>query len=161
MLPPNLYARVRVLCAQLHARPRVRRAPGLPCALYFFRGQRNAKPRADRAARSRSHVQSSSPPPGRPNGRPMTGSGGGIQYSRGRCDGVEMPRRTGSPPSRGRRPRLWRSCRQAHPSCRTAHRSTAANLPLANLDWTGAGDSGNSLRSPQDGGAIILQCSKR
>jgi len=35
MLPLNLYARVRVLCAQLHARPRVQRAPGLPCALCF------------------------------------------------------------------------------------------------------------------------------
>src|SRR3989454_12327914 len=33
MLPLNLYARVRVLCAQLHARPRVQRAPGLPCDL--------------------------------------------------------------------------------------------------------------------------------
>ena len=33
MLPLNLYARVRVLCAQLHARPRVQRAPGLPCTL--------------------------------------------------------------------------------------------------------------------------------
>src|SRR5437899_4994206 len=40
MLPPNLYARVRVPCAQLHARPRVRRAPGLPCALYFQEGRK-------------------------------------------------------------------------------------------------------------------------
>ena len=38
MLPLNLYARVRVLCAQLHTRPRVQRAPGLPCALYVFKG---------------------------------------------------------------------------------------------------------------------------
>jgi len=35
VFPLNLYARVRVLCAQLHARPRVQRAPGLPCALCF------------------------------------------------------------------------------------------------------------------------------
>jgi hypothetical protein len=30
MLPLNLYARVRILCVHLHARPRVQRAPGLP-----------------------------------------------------------------------------------------------------------------------------------
>ena len=35
MLPLNLYARVRVFCALLHTRPRVQRAPGLPCALCF------------------------------------------------------------------------------------------------------------------------------
>jgi len=35
VFPLNLYARVRVLCAQLHARPRVQRAPGLPCAPLF------------------------------------------------------------------------------------------------------------------------------
>jgi hypothetical protein len=28
-------------CAQLHTRPRVQRAPGLPCALYFRRGRTN------------------------------------------------------------------------------------------------------------------------
>ena len=38
MSPLNLYARVRVLYAQLHARPRVQRAPGLPCALCFREG---------------------------------------------------------------------------------------------------------------------------
>ena len=38
VFPLNLYARVRVLCAQLHARPRVQRAPGLPCALCFDGG---------------------------------------------------------------------------------------------------------------------------
>ena len=33
-LPPlNLYARVRFFCALLHTRPRVQRAPGVPCAL--------------------------------------------------------------------------------------------------------------------------------
>src|SRR5437879_6555116 len=35
MLRLYLYARVRVLCAQLHTRPRVQRAPGLPCALFL------------------------------------------------------------------------------------------------------------------------------
>ena len=53
MLPLNLYARVRVLCAQLHARPRVQRAPGLPCAPCFQGGKRRGKPRAPCAARSR------------------------------------------------------------------------------------------------------------
>ena len=35
MLPPNLYARVRFCHVHWHARPRVRQAPGLPCALLF------------------------------------------------------------------------------------------------------------------------------
>jgi len=38
MLPLNLYARVRVLLRTLHTRPRVQRAPGLPCALVFKEG---------------------------------------------------------------------------------------------------------------------------
>jgi hypothetical protein len=38
VFPLNLYARVRVFCAQLHTRPRVQRAPGLPCALCFEEG---------------------------------------------------------------------------------------------------------------------------
>jgi len=37
MLPLNLYARVRFLTRVLHTRPRVQRAPGLPCALWFPR----------------------------------------------------------------------------------------------------------------------------
>ena len=41
MFPLDLYARVRVFCAQLHTRPRVQRAPGLPCAL-CFRGKDEA-----------------------------------------------------------------------------------------------------------------------
>ena len=56
MLPLNLYARVRVLCAQLHARPRVQRAPGLPCALCFRGGKRRGKPRVPCAARSRMRI---------------------------------------------------------------------------------------------------------
>ena len=39
MLLPNLYARVRFCHVHWHARPRVRQAPGLPCALYFEEGQ--------------------------------------------------------------------------------------------------------------------------
>jgi hypothetical protein len=35
MLRLYLYARVRFPCAQLHTRPWVQRAPGLPCALQF------------------------------------------------------------------------------------------------------------------------------
>jgi hypothetical protein len=33
--PLNLYARVRISLCSLHTRPRVQRAPGLPCALLF------------------------------------------------------------------------------------------------------------------------------
>jgi hypothetical protein len=37
VFPLNLYARVRISCdAQLHTRPRVQRAPGLPCALLLL-----------------------------------------------------------------------------------------------------------------------------
>ena len=38
MPPLNLYARVRFRYLNLHARPRVQRAPGLPCALCFSGG---------------------------------------------------------------------------------------------------------------------------
>jgi len=37
--PLNLYARVRILLHHLHARPRVQRVPGFPCAPHF-RGTR-------------------------------------------------------------------------------------------------------------------------
>jgi hypothetical protein len=47
MLRLYLYARVRVPCAQLHTRPRVQRAPGLPCALFTSEGGTlSGKPRA-------------------------------------------------------------------------------------------------------------------
>src|SRR6266404_9625299 len=39
MLRLYLYARVRVLMRKLHTGPRVQRAPGLPCALSYSRGQ--------------------------------------------------------------------------------------------------------------------------
>jgi len=39
MLPLYLYARVRFLMRKLHTGPRVQRAPGLPCALYFEEGK--------------------------------------------------------------------------------------------------------------------------
>ena len=35
MFPLNLYARVRFFRAILHTRPRVQRAPGIPCSLFF------------------------------------------------------------------------------------------------------------------------------
>src|ERR1700676_5483889 len=37
MPPLNLYARVRISLCNLHTRPRVQRAPGIPCALLFSR----------------------------------------------------------------------------------------------------------------------------
>ena len=45
----------------LHTGPRVRRAPGLPCALSVPGGQLRCKPRAEHVAGSRSHTPSSSP----------------------------------------------------------------------------------------------------
>ena len=47
-------------CA-LHTRPRVQRAPGLPCALLLRRDRIHANLGRNRAARSRTHTQSSSP----------------------------------------------------------------------------------------------------
>src|SRR5258708_26064586 len=47
---------VCVFCACLHTRPRVQRAPGLPCALFVSEGGSFGKPRAYRAARMRSHI---------------------------------------------------------------------------------------------------------
>ena len=44
------------LCALWHTRPRVQRAPGIPCALCSQEGQRIWKTRAKRAARTRTHV---------------------------------------------------------------------------------------------------------
>ena len=48
MLLPNLYARVRFCHVHWHARPRVRRAPGLPCALFSSGGQRNVQTSGER-----------------------------------------------------------------------------------------------------------------
>jgi len=56
MLLPNLYARVRFCQVHWHARPRVRRAPGLPCALFQVEGNETFKPRVKDAARSRKHA---------------------------------------------------------------------------------------------------------
>ena len=56
MILPNLYARVRFCHVHWHARPRVRQAPGLPCALFQVEGNETVKPRVKDAARSRKHV---------------------------------------------------------------------------------------------------------
>src|SRR5690242_14163089 len=49
---------VCVSTTPLHTRPRVQRAPGIPCALFSSRGADIVfKPRALRAARSRSRIQ--------------------------------------------------------------------------------------------------------
>jgi hypothetical protein len=55
MPPLNLYARVHIFLCILHTRPRVQRAPGIPCALLFSRVNL-IKTRAHRAARARRHV---------------------------------------------------------------------------------------------------------
>src|SRR4029453_8159277 len=49
-------ARVRFCHVHWHARPRVRQAPGLPCALYQVEGNETFKPRVKHAARSRKHA---------------------------------------------------------------------------------------------------------
>ena len=87
MLPLNLYARVRVFCAQMHTRPRVQRAPGLPCSLFFGRKIMQTSD-AMRRENAKSHSA-------------VIPAKAGIQYSRDIGDGIERPQRTGSPPSRG------------------------------------------------------------
>ena len=58
-LPPlNLYARVHFYPITAHTGPRVQRAPGLPCALLAERAASRRKPRAPRAARSRTYILS-------------------------------------------------------------------------------------------------------
>ena len=42
MLPLNLYARVRILCAFCTRDRGVQRAPGFPCALCFLRAKNSA-----------------------------------------------------------------------------------------------------------------------
>ena len=56
MPPLNLYARVRFSLCILHTRPRVQRAPGLPCALFVSEGESSGKARAYQAARMRNHI---------------------------------------------------------------------------------------------------------
>ncbi len=57
MPPLHLYARVRIPLAQLHTRPRVQRAPGIPCALRFFRRVSTMHHSgANRAARTINHA---------------------------------------------------------------------------------------------------------
>src|ERR1700689_3007754 len=62
------------LCASLHTRPRVQRAPGLPCALLLLAGERFASLgqslSRECGVMSRRHCE----PTGRANARPMTGS---------------------------------------------------------------------------------------
>src|ERR1700730_7779077 len=55
MPPLNLYAHVRISLCILPTRPRVHRAPGIPCALLFSRVN-PIKTRAHRVARPRSRA---------------------------------------------------------------------------------------------------------
>jgi hypothetical protein len=70
----------------LHMRPRVQRAPGLPCVPLgialrpLFLGQMNLQ-NSGAACRENAFVRHR-PPPGRANARPMTGSGGRSSISR-------------------------------------------------------------------------------
>src|SRR5689334_7046885 len=59
--PLHLYARVHLFVAQArHTRPRVQRAPGIPCSLRFEEGQRTGKTRANHVAGTSTHTHSSS-----------------------------------------------------------------------------------------------------
>jgi len=54
--PLDLYARVRTSSCTLHTRPRVQRAPGLPCALSFVRDMMN-RTRTEHVARTRTCIR--------------------------------------------------------------------------------------------------------
>jgi hypothetical protein len=56
VFPLNLYARVRTFYAQLHARPRVQRAPGLPGALCSAEGANEDAKLGRHASRDREAV---------------------------------------------------------------------------------------------------------
>ena len=56
-----LYARVRTSSCTLHTRPRVQQAPGIPCSLSFEGKEFQQASGAIRAARTRTHIQLSSP----------------------------------------------------------------------------------------------------
>src|SRR5438270_6264785 len=57
-----LYARVRILMHTLHTRPRVQRAPGIPCSLYLLRERNFSKPRAQCAARTQTCISMKAEP---------------------------------------------------------------------------------------------------
>ncbi len=79
-------------CAHWHTRPRVQRAPGLPCALLVFGGPQNMQS-SGKSCREIANVRSIVEvifSRHRPRRRT-------IQYSRDSRDGIEKPRRTGSP----------------------------------------------------------------
>jgi len=80
-LPPlNLYARVRFFVHPLHTRPRVQRAPGIPCALWFLWADCSSTARAHRAARWRTCIWMSSIPLTRNNSQQLLrgGTGAGV-----------------------------------------------------------------------------------
>ena len=52
-----LYARVRFLCALLHTRPRVQRAPGIPCSLFLEGKEFEQSSDAICVARTRNCIQ--------------------------------------------------------------------------------------------------------
>src|SRR5713101_4516702 len=101
------YARVLHLIS--HARLRVQRAPGIPCALCFpgeWFCKNSGASRRGIAEVCREYERATFPAViarhrvGAER-RPMTGSSRAIQYSRGGRDGIEKPRRTGYPACAG------------------------------------------------------------
>ena len=82
--------------ANLHARPRVQRAPGLPCALCFSRA-RNSQQNSGASRRENADLHSVV------IARLVRNCAleRAIQYSRGSSDGIEEPQRTGYPAFEG------------------------------------------------------------
>ena len=62
VFPLHLYARVRIPCASMHTRPRVQRAPGLPCALCLKRARTICKTSGKACRENDESYLSSSPP---------------------------------------------------------------------------------------------------
>jgi hypothetical protein len=91
---------VCVFChAHWHARPRVQRAPGLPCALYFFWGERFLQT-SGAMCREKTEVCALSYPPLEGEGRRPPATRSVVRKRRGGVGrvGVETPRSITSPP---------------------------------------------------------------
>src|SRR5260370_31557913 len=113
MAPVTLDGRVRFLMCILHTRPRVQRAPGFPCALYFPGGwkmtQTSGALRRENANCCQLDAKSCHTLARR---RPRRRA---IQYSRDVNDKTERPRRTGCPAFAGHDIAVWAARRVATP----------------------------------------------
>jgi hypothetical protein len=105
--------------AQWHTRPRVQRAPGLPCVLYFSGGERNGKARAKKLSREREPVSTSRPRErGDPYGEESLLSSEVDAFLKQRCQGLWVPACAGTTRKRGSRFNLNRNNSQQIRSCK-------------------------------------------